>query len=109
MAITTNLKLRDKRVISLVSDIFVDQTDSTVLAAMNSSSSATAQPLDPDIYDWCSEYSRSERIFEELKVQSVCFCGTEISLKSKSWVKRELIQSTLDSKSLWSADLQEIK
>ena len=28
MAITTNLKLRDKRVISLVSDIFVDQTDS---------------------------------------------------------------------------------
>jgi HlyD family secretion protein len=28
MSITTNLKLRDKRVISLVSDIFVDQTDS---------------------------------------------------------------------------------
>ena len=28
MAITTNLKLRDKPVISLVSDIFVDQTDS---------------------------------------------------------------------------------
>lgn len=28
MAITTNLKLRDKRVISLISDIFVDQTDS---------------------------------------------------------------------------------
>ena len=28
MAITTNLKLRDKRVISLVSDLLVDQTDS---------------------------------------------------------------------------------
>ena len=28
MAITTNLKLRDKRVISLISDVFVDQTDS---------------------------------------------------------------------------------
>ena len=28
MSITTNLKLRDKRVISLISDIFVDQTDS---------------------------------------------------------------------------------
>lgn len=28
MSITTNLKLRDKRVISLLSDIFVDQTDS---------------------------------------------------------------------------------
>ena len=28
MSITTNLKLRDKRVISIVSDIFVDQTDS---------------------------------------------------------------------------------
>ena len=28
MAISTNLKLRDKRVISIVSDIFVDQTDS---------------------------------------------------------------------------------
>lgn len=28
MAVTTNLKLRDKRVISLISDVFVDQTDS---------------------------------------------------------------------------------
>ena len=28
MSITTNLKLRDKRVISLISDVFVDQTDS---------------------------------------------------------------------------------
>lgn len=28
MSVTTNLKLRDKRVISLISDIFVDQTDS---------------------------------------------------------------------------------
>ena len=28
MAVTTNLKLRDKRVISLVSDLLVDQTDS---------------------------------------------------------------------------------
>ena len=28
MSVTTNLKLRDKRVISLVSDVFVDQTDS---------------------------------------------------------------------------------
>ena len=28
MAITTNLKLRDKRVISLISDVFIDQTDS---------------------------------------------------------------------------------
>ena len=28
MAITTNLKLRDKRLISLLSDVFVDQTDS---------------------------------------------------------------------------------
>ena len=28
MAITTNLKLRDKRVISLISDLLVDQTDS---------------------------------------------------------------------------------
>ena len=28
MSITTNLKLRDKRVISLVSDLLVDQTDS---------------------------------------------------------------------------------
>ena len=28
MAISTNLKLRDKRVISLISDVFVDQTDS---------------------------------------------------------------------------------
>ena len=28
MAVTTNLKLRDKRVISLISDLFVDQTDS---------------------------------------------------------------------------------
>ena len=28
MAISTNLKLRDKPIISLVSDIFVDQTDS---------------------------------------------------------------------------------
>lgn len=28
MAVSTNLKLRDKRVISLISDIFVDQTDS---------------------------------------------------------------------------------
>ena len=28
MAITTNLKLREKRVISLISDVFVDQTDS---------------------------------------------------------------------------------
>ena len=28
MAITTNLKLRDKRVISLISDMLVDQTDS---------------------------------------------------------------------------------
>ena len=28
MAITTNLKLRDKRVISLVNDLLVDQTDS---------------------------------------------------------------------------------
>ena len=28
MAITTNLKLRDKRVISLLSDLLVDQTDS---------------------------------------------------------------------------------
>ena len=30
MAITTNLKLRDKRVISLVSDLLVDQTDSVL-------------------------------------------------------------------------------
>ena len=28
MSITTNLKLRDKRVISLISDLLVDQTDS---------------------------------------------------------------------------------
>ena len=28
MAITTNLKLREKRVISLISDLLVDQTDS---------------------------------------------------------------------------------
>ena len=28
MAVTTNLKLREKRVISLVSDLLVDQTDS---------------------------------------------------------------------------------
>ena len=28
MSVTTNLKLRDKRVISLISDIFIDQTDS---------------------------------------------------------------------------------
>ena len=27
MAITTNLKLREKRVISLISDLLVDQTD----------------------------------------------------------------------------------
>ena len=28
MAITANLKLRDKRLISLISDMFVDQTES---------------------------------------------------------------------------------
>ena len=77
---------------------------------MNSSSSATAQPLDPDIYDWCSEYSRSERIFEELKGSiSLLLWHGNLPEVVKSWVKRELIQSTLDSKSLWSADLQEIK
>ena len=111
MAITTNLKLRDKRVISLVSDIFVDQTDSirSLEAAMNSSNSGTAQPLDPDIYDWCSEYSRSERIFEELKGSiSLLLWHGNLPEVVKSWVKRELIQSTLDSKSLWSTDLQEI-
>ena len=28
MAVTANLKLRDKRLISLISDMFVDQTES---------------------------------------------------------------------------------
>ena len=77
---------------------------------MSDPNSLPVNPLDPDIYDWCSEQSRSERIIQELKssIRILLWHGNLPEIV-KSWAKRELIQSALDSKLLWTSDIQEIQ